>query len=125
MKPDASVWEGRELGPDLLRLDGRVALVTGAAQGIGEATAIGLARCGASLAICDRDAEGLRATADEIERLGRRAFQGVLDVRKGAEVDAFLSEVRSSFGVPDLESSWPSPEGNRSSSVSTPRLWRR
>ena len=46
-----------------LRLDGRVAVVTGAAQGIGEATALAMADLGAQLAICDRDAEGLASTA--------------------------------------------------------------
>ena len=64
------------LGPDDVRLDGRVAVVTGAAVGIGRATAVALARFGADVAICDRDADELTAAAAEIETTGRRAHTG-------------------------------------------------
>jgi len=47
------------LGPDDVTLEGKVALITGAAQGIGEAIALTFARFGASVAMCDRNADGL------------------------------------------------------------------
>ncbi|MGZ4800787.1 MAG: SDR family NAD(P)-dependent oxidoreductase [Acidimicrobiia bacterium] len=90
------------LGPDAARLDGRVAVVTGAAVGIGEATALALARFGADVAICDRDADHLAAVAAEIDATGRRAHQGVLDVRDGEQVAAWLADVNAAFGHVDV-----------------------
>jgi NAD(P)-dependent dehydrogenase (short-subunit alcohol dehydrogenase family) len=62
-------------------LDGRVAIVTGAAQGLGAAAAVGLAEFGADVVVCDRKPEGLEVTAAEVRRRGRRARVEVLDVR--------------------------------------------
>jgi NAD(P)-dependent dehydrogenase (short-subunit alcohol dehydrogenase family) len=80
----------------------RVALVTGAAAGLGEAVAIGLARFGAHVAICDRDADGLAATAAAISAAGRRAMTGVLDVRDGSRVADFVAEIGRSFSRIDV-----------------------
>jgi NAD(P)-dependent dehydrogenase (short-subunit alcohol dehydrogenase family) len=90
------------MDPSRLRLDGRTALVTGAAAGLGEAIAIGLARFGADVAVCDRDAAGLAATARRIEAAGRRALEGVLDVRDEAAVAHFVAEVAAGFGRVDV-----------------------
>lgn len=90
------------LGPDDVRLDGRVAVITGAAVGIGRATAIALAKFGADVAICDRDVENLGTGADEIRSLGRRVHLGVLDVRDGAQVAAWLVEVGDALGHVDV-----------------------
>jgi 3-oxoacyl-[acyl-carrier protein] reductase len=90
------------LGPDDVRLDGRVAVVTGAAAGIGRATALALARFGANVAICDRDIEHLGECRAEIEALGRRAHPGVLDVRDGEQVATWLAEVAATFGDVDV-----------------------
>jgi len=80
------------LGPDAVRLDGRLALVTGAAAGIGAAIAHAFARFGADLALCDRDGDALVTTAEEIRLTGRRVHVGVLDVRDGEAVSRFVGE---------------------------------
>jgi NAD(P)-dependent dehydrogenase (short-subunit alcohol dehydrogenase family) len=72
--------------PDLAALSGRVALVTGAARGIGRATAVALAAFGADLLICDRDTNGLAETAEEIRGLSRHSSSAILDVRDNAAV---------------------------------------
>jgi 3-oxoacyl-[acyl-carrier protein] reductase len=79
--------------PDTVLLTDRLAIVTGAAAGIGAAIATTCARFGADVAICDRDAEGLRATAAQVEAAGRRAHTGVLDVRDGDAVRAWVAEL--------------------------------
>jgi 3-oxoacyl-[acyl-carrier protein] reductase len=89
-------------GPEAVALDGRVALVTGAAQGIGAATALTLARFGADLAACDRNEAGLAETATAVEALGRRCVPGVLDVRDGDAVRAWLDVVADAYGHVDV-----------------------
>jgi 3-oxoacyl-[acyl-carrier protein] reductase len=76
--------------PDSVLLTGRRAVVTGAAQGIGAGIAITLARFGADLAICDRDADGLARTTEEIVTLGRHAHTELLDVRDGDAVREWI-----------------------------------
>ena len=94
-----SVWEEQRLGPESVLLTDRVAIVTGAAQGIGEAPAIALARFGAHVAVCDRKADELADTVKEIESLGRRTVSAVIDVRDQAAVRGFVDDVRSQFDV--------------------------
>ncbi len=83
-------------------LAGKVALVTGAAQGIGAAAAGALARFGADLAICDRDAEGMRVTAADVEQTGRRCETAQLDVRDTEAVEAWVSRLGGALGHIDL-----------------------
>jgi 3-oxoacyl-[acyl-carrier protein] reductase len=83
-------------------LGGKVALVTGAAQGIGAAAAEALAAFGADLAICDRNAEGMENTAIEVESFGRKCVTGEIDVRDGDAVGAWLGEVAAEYGQIDV-----------------------
>jgi 3-oxoacyl-[acyl-carrier protein] reductase len=90
------------LDPSQALLTDRVAVVTGAARGIGAAIASAFARFGADVAICDRDADGLAATAADVESVGRRALTAVLDVRDADAVAAHLADVATTFGRVDV-----------------------
>lgn len=78
--------------------DGRVALVTGGAQGIGRSIALRLARDGADIAILDIDATGAEATAAAIRTLGRHALALGGDVAAPAEVTAAVEAVERELG---------------------------
>ena len=90
------------LSRGLADLTDRVAIVTGAAQGLGAAIAEGFAAFGADLAICDRDVEGMAKTAASVEALGRRCITAELDVRDARAVDAFAAMVGDEFGGIDV-----------------------
>lgn len=91
-----------ELIPDRILLTGRVAVVTGAARGIGAATAVALARFGADVAVCDRETEGLAETVAAIEASGRRVHAAVLDVRDGESVESFFAAASAELGEIDV-----------------------
>lgn len=74
---------------DITSLAGRVGVVTGAGSGIGRATALALAERGADLAICDVNEEGLKATAERAEALGRRVLALRADVASEQDVRMF------------------------------------
>jgi NAD(P)-dependent dehydrogenase (short-subunit alcohol dehydrogenase family) len=90
------------LDPASVLLTDRVAVVTGAAAGIGRATALALARFGADVAACDRDADGMASLAAEIEAAGQRVLTRVLDVRDGDAVAAFCTRVGADLGRADV-----------------------
>jgi NAD(P)-dependent dehydrogenase (short-subunit alcohol dehydrogenase family) len=85
-----------------LGLDGKVVLVTGAASGIGRATANAFAGEGATLALVDRDADGLRAARAHIIAAGGRATALVADVADSAAVDRAHDEVAAEHGRIDV-----------------------
>jgi NAD(P)-dependent dehydrogenase (short-subunit alcohol dehydrogenase family) len=90
------------LEPSRILLTDRVAVVTGAAVGIGRAISTALARFGADVAICDRDEQNLAAAAQEIEEVDRRALIGVLDVRDGVAVKELFRRIEDQFGRIDI-----------------------
>jgi 3-oxoacyl-[acyl-carrier protein] reductase len=83
-------------------LTGRVALVTGASQGIGRACAIALAEAGADIALGSRNQEKLGAVAKEIEALGRKAVPLNLDVSNSASVQAAVKQALEALGKIDI-----------------------
>jgi 3-oxoacyl-[acyl-carrier protein] reductase len=89
-------------GPDAFSLRGRVAIVTGAAAGIGRAVALAFARFGADVAICDRDAPNLEELAAELRGAGGRVAAGVLDVRDTTSVGTFVEQVGVELGRLDV-----------------------
>jgi 3-hydroxybutyrate dehydrogenase len=85
-----------------VRLSDKVALVTGAASGIGRAIARRFAEEGARLAIADLDADAAQRTASELEREGCRALALSMDVASEIQVDAGMTRVIDAFGRIDV-----------------------
>ncbi len=85
-----------------MSLNGKIALVTGAAQGIGKDIALGLAADGADVAICDVNLEAAQKTAAEIEARGRKALALKANVAASAEVTAMIDRVVEKFGRLDI-----------------------
>ena len=84
------------------RVEGKVALVTGAASGIGEGTALLLAREGAAVSVVDVDVEGGKRTTATIVREGGRAIFIRADVGKTAQVKRMIERTASAFGRLDI-----------------------
>jgi NAD(P)-dependent dehydrogenase (short-subunit alcohol dehydrogenase family) len=81
------------------RLPGKVALVTGAARGIGRAVATRFAREGARVAVCDLDAAGLEDLSAEIAAAGGEVLTAAGDVSDAAYVRAVVAAVIERFGA--------------------------
>ena len=84
-----------------MRLEGRVALVTGAGSGIGEVTARRFAREGAVF-VNDVDVEMARPVVTELQRAGARALAVAADVSKRVDVEAMMHRVAPEFGRLDV-----------------------
>jgi NAD(P)-dependent dehydrogenase (short-subunit alcohol dehydrogenase family) len=87
---------------NLFDLTGRIAMVSGAAQGLGRAMACAIAEAGADLVLLDRNTAGSRATADRIVALGRRAVPVTCDVSKPEQVRGAYAELDRVFGRVDF-----------------------
>lgn len=86
----------------LFDLTGRVALVSGAAQGMGRAMAMAFAESGADVLITDLNGPGVAATADEICRMGRKAIPVECDMSDVAQVKALFAQLDREFGKIDI-----------------------
>ncbi len=79
-------------------MTGRVAVVTGAAGGIGRATSVALARAGCDLALSDVNMEGLAQTAEQVRAVGRRASVHEVDVSDKERMARYVDEVIAEYG---------------------------
>jgi NAD(P)-dependent dehydrogenase (short-subunit alcohol dehydrogenase family) len=88
----------------MFSLKGQAALVTGAGAngGIGHAIALGYARAGARLAVCDIDSDGLARTAEELSALNALAGAELCDISRPAEVEALFAAVDRTMGRIDI-----------------------
>jgi meso-butanediol dehydrogenase / (S,S)-butanediol dehydrogenase / diacetyl reductase len=89
-------------GVSLMRLQGKVALITGASQGIGAAIAERFAREGATLALCARRPEPLEALAGRLRTLGGGVTTAALDVADHETLTQFIADVARTHGTLDI-----------------------
>ena len=83
-------------------LKDKVALITGASRGIGEATAIGLAQAGADLAIVSRKLPDLEKVAEEVRKLGKKCLPVQAHLGKVEEINQLVKRVLEEFGKIDI-----------------------
>ena len=85
-----------------MNLNNKIAIVTGAGQGIGKAIAIRLAEAGADVAIMDLNTDAAKSVAQEIESIGRRSLPIQADVSQSKDVNAAVTQVISTFDRVDI-----------------------
>lgn len=90
------------MSSELFSLAGRVAVVSGAAQGMGQSTSLALAQHGADVVLVDRNLAGAEATAERIRGLGRRAIAFATDVSDPVAVEELFRRIDAQFGRIDF-----------------------
>jgi NAD(P)-dependent dehydrogenase (short-subunit alcohol dehydrogenase family) len=106
------------------RLEGKVAIVTGAASGIGRASALAFAREGAKVLVIDRDAAALESTAQAVAALGGTALAHPADVGEETEVRRFVARAQDAFGGLDIVYANAGISGGLTPLLDqTPELW--
>ena len=85
-----------------MRLEGKVALITGGARGIGQAIAMAFANEGADIVVADVNLEVAQKTASEIESLGRKALALEVDVTNYEKVEEGINKILDKFGKVDI-----------------------
>ena len=88
--------------PNMFDLSGKVAVVTGAASGLGVVFAEAMAEAGADVVCADINVQGLRATEDRVKAIGRRALSVVCDVSREEDVKAMIDKTVETFGRLDI-----------------------
>ena len=86
----------------MAQLDGRVAIVTGAVQGIGLGVALSMARAGANIVVADMAQDGLASAVAEIEAKGVQALRVQTDVTQARAIDRLVHETLDRFGTIDI-----------------------
>src|ERR1700736_1914722 len=107
-----------------MRLEGRVAIITGSTSGIGLATALAMIEEGAAVVISGIDAERAEHAASEIVAAGGRSFGILADVSDWAQVNALIDTTVDRFGRIDILVNNAAPKGFRKPFVETePEEW--
>jgi len=83
-------------------LQGKGAIVTGGASGIGRATVLALAQAGATVAVLDRDEDGVRATVAQVKQSGANAIAVPMDLAKTTELAPIVARVLDQVGRIDI-----------------------
>ena len=87
---------------DLFSLEDRVAIVTGAGDGIGRGIALEMAKAGADVIVAELDPKKAEEAVEEIKAIGAKTLKVVGDVTKSDHVDALLKKVVKEFGTVDI-----------------------
>ena len=87
---------------EMMSLEGRTAIVTGAGRGIGREMALVLAEAGADVAVAARTQSEIDATAADVTALGREAIAVQTDISRSDEVDALVDRTLHHFGKVDI-----------------------
>ncbi|MBW2709964.1 MAG: SDR family NAD(P)-dependent oxidoreductase, partial [Deltaproteobacteria bacterium] len=87
---------------NMFDLTGKVAMVTGSSKGLGEATAVALAKAGADVAICGRNTADIDLVVNRIKSMGRNAAGFVVEVTRGETVRQGVAAITDHFGHIDI-----------------------
>lgn len=83
-------------------LTGKVAIVTGASSGIGQAVALAMANAGADVAVCGQNQERLAATAAKVTAAGRKVLQYAMNISQADPVQQMVEDVHKQWGHIDV-----------------------
>src|SRR5215210_6278686 len=96
------IWSSRKEGGAMTQSDQRVAIVTGAAGGIGAATAAALAEAGLAVALADWQAAPVERQAQALRDRGYQALGLAADISRRAEVERMVGQAVEAFGRVDV-----------------------